>query len=165
MKKILLSQGRYALVDDEDFEELSRYNWSYYKNHNVSYAIRRALRTENMTPTRKTIHMHRVVLGAKEGQQVDHINGNGLDNRRSNLRICTHAENMRNRGKQVNNTSGFKGVVFHNQRNKWQARMRLNGKIHSFGLFTRPEDAHAAYVEASKKLHGDFSVFTRAASG
>jgi len=87
---------------------------------------------------------------------VDHIDGDKLNNSLSNLRWCTHAENQRNRGKPVNNTSGFKGVYFNKVHGKYYARIRVNGKLKHLGCFRTPEEAAAVYEKAAKELHGEF---------
>lgn len=88
---------------------------------------------------------------------IDHRNGDGTDNRLSNLRSCSQAQNLQNRGRQKNNTSGFKGVVFHPQSGKWRARIKSNGKHYSLGLYGTKEEAHAAYLAGATRLHGDFA--------
>jgi hypothetical protein len=100
--------------------------------------------------------MHRVIAGTPEDYQTDHINGDGLDNRRSNLRDATHNQNQHNSRTPVNNTSGVKGVQWHSQRAKWHARIGVGGKSRSLGLFASLDEAKAAYEKASAELHGDF---------
>lgn len=97
------------------------------------------------------------VTGEWPKEFIDHINSTRLDNRFSNLREATHAENRRNVGKQTNNSSGFKGVCWHNQTQRWQAQIAVNGRNKYLGLFDTPEAAHAAYRVAAEKLHGEFS--------
>jgi len=98
--------------------------------------------------------LHRVISGAVDGQFVDHINGDPSDNRRENLRICTHAENMMNRKMHKSNAIGIKGV--YQNRNKFRAQIRVNGKVYRLGSFCTPQDAGAAYLAAASKLHGEF---------
>jgi len=106
----------------------------------------------------KLVRMHRIIAGANHKDEiVDHINGNTLDNRRSNLRICSNAENGRNRGKNSNNSSGFKGVFL--KRDKWAAQIKHNGKSIHLGTFKTPEEAHLAYQRAANKLHGRFKNY------
>src|SRR3990167_2096609 len=104
MKKIKLSQNKYALVDDSDFEFLNQWKWSLSSG---GYAERQELKSLGG----EKIRMHRLIIGAKEGQQADHKNMNRIDNRRGNLRICTKSQNMMNCGRRKNNTSGYKGVI------------------------------------------------------
>lgn len=109
----------------------------------------------------KIVGAHRVAVAWMTGDwplgYVDHINGNPSDNRWSNLRVGTQSQNLCNRGKQKNNTSGYKGVTFHRQSKKWQAKICFQGAKKSLGLFSDKRDAHAAYVAAAAKLHGDFA--------
>lgn len=101
--------------------------------------------------------MHREIMNAPDGVQVDHINGDSLDNRKINLRLCTNAENLRNRGKQINNTSGYKGVCWSVRKQKWQAQIKVDRKAKFLGNFETPEDAARAYDAAAKKYHGEFA--------
>ena len=103
--------------------------------------------------------LHRILMEAPDGMDVDHINGDKLDNQKSNLRICTHQENMMNQGKQKNNTSGFKGVSFDKQRQKFKAHINIYGKKKHLGYFEKAEDAHEAYKKGCVKYHGDFAHF------
>jgi len=104
------------------------------------------------------IRLHRFIMNCPEGMQVDHINHNTLDNRRSNLRICTHTENIRNQKISQKNKSGYKGVVWHKRQKKWSSMIRVNCKRIHLGCFDTPEEAYAAYCEASKKYHGEFGM-------
>jgi len=155
MRKIKLTQGKHALVDDADYEYLKQLKWRYYPNRGSStgYAISR------FNGDRKVIYMHRVLLEPDLLEKVDHRNGNGLDNRRKNLRICTHAENTRNRRVSKNNTSGFTGVKRFKLKYtyKWRATICYNWKIISLGLFKLKSDAVKARKEAEKKLYGEFA--------
>jgi hypothetical protein len=101
--------------------------------------------------------MHREIFGACDGQLVDHVDGDGLNNRRSNLRIATRAENNRNAAVRKDNTSGFKGVHWHKGDGRWQAQIRVAGKRIRLGAFDTPEAAHAAYCEAAARYHGAFA--------
>lgn len=102
--------------------------------------------------------MHRLIMGFPEGKYVDHINGNSLDNRKSNLRVCTNSENQRNRYKTIRNTSGYKGVRLNTKRNKYDAEIGHHGKHYYLGTFLNPVDAAKAYDEMARKLHGEFAV-------
>jgi len=101
--------------------------------------------------------MHRLILNPPAGITIDHINGNGLDNRRENLRLAGRGQNQCNRGKQSNNTSGFKGVTWHKNLNKWEAGISISGKRYHVGFYKTPEAAARAYDDAAKKYHGEFA--------
>lgn len=158
MKKIPLSLGGknkgkfFAVVDDEDYKKLSNLRWTYssagpgYAEHGFKG---------------KLVRMHRVIMNAQKGFMVDHINMNGLDNRKKNLRLCTKAENMRNRNMTKVNTSGYKGVVWDKINQKWVAQMKLNGKHLNFGRFLLKKDAAKAYNEGAKKYHGKFAKLNK----
>ena len=158
MKRIPLTQGKFALVDDADYDWLVRYEWQALKetNSGLWYASR-SYWVDGRTYGFK---MHRQIMGLSkgDGKRVDHINGDRLDNRRCNLRLATHAENCRNRKNHSNNTSGFKGV--HRQKNRWRALIRVDGKSKFLGSFLTPEDAHAAYCAAARKYFGEFARFS-----
>ena len=100
-----------------------------------------------------------MIMGEPNGKDVDHINRNPLDNRRENLRICTHQQNQYNRTKQSNNTSGFKGVSFNKEKQKFEARIGIDGKSKFLGYFDTAEKASECYKQAALKHHGDFARF------
>ncbi len=154
MKEIPLTQGKVALVDDEDYDRLMAMGKWYAhvdKNKNTIYARR--------TQNGKTIRMHRIILNIiDDGALVDHENGNGLDNRRKNLRMCTKRQNNLNVTIRKNNTSGFKGVVWQKDRRKWQVQIRIgNGVKKHIGHFVSITEAARAYNEAAIKYHGEFA--------
>jgi|JI10StandDraft_1071094.scaffolds.fasta_scaffold364297_3 hypothetical protein len=154
MKQIPLTQGKFALVDDEDFEELSKYKWCAYRHRNTFYASR----SVRINGKNKNIRMHRQVLSlVKKNEYCDHINGDGLNNQKSNLRICGNAENLLNRGKGKNNTSEFKGVTRDNRDGVWYAQIKVNKKHFYLGRFKNKKDAAIAYNEAAKLHHGEFA--------
>ena len=157
MIEIPLTQGKVALIDDEDWDLVSGYKWHASKVLNTYYARTRVKRADG---SKTFLYMHRLLLGLV-GRKVkaDHRDGDGLNNRRENLRSCSHAENLRNRGAQVNNISGLKGVSWHKQSGKWDASIRVNGKGKHLGLFTTKEAAHAAYCRAAAELHGEFANY------
>jgi len=101
--------------------------------------------------------MHRLIMNAQPGEQVDHINHNTLDNRKPELRLCTKSQNQHNVGKRQDNTSGFKGVTWHKRDQKWQARIMKSGKDKHLGNFDTPELAYEAYCRAAAELHGQFA--------
>lgn len=153
MKEIKLTRGMVALVDDEDFERINAHKWYAHKaHHGAFYAARK------VWDTKKHIAMHREIIGAPDGKEVDHINADTLDNRRSNLRLCTTVENFHNRGKYANNTSGYKGVYWNIRHQKWYALIGLNSKLIYIGCFGQDKEAAAhAYDEAARKYHGEFA--------
>lgn len=155
MKKIPLTQSRVALVDDSDFEWLSQFKWYTLRHRNTCYAFRKSPTREG----RKTINMHREILGLSrgDGKMVDHINRDGLDNRRENLRLCTHAQNQRNSQKNKNNTSGYKGVTWDKQRGKWHSQIVVNHVRIRLGFFDDLIKAAQAYDAAARKYHGRFA--------
>ncbi len=158
MKEIRLTQGKVALVDDEDFERINLNKWCAHKDGKSGkfYAVRNA---KMIRPLRKTIYMAREVINAPDGIGVDHIHfDDTLDNRKSNLRLATSAQNGWNRGKPANNTSGFKGVSWFAQTRRWQAKIKLNGKSIGLGYFDSAESAARAYDESARKYYGEFAV-------
>ncbi len=153
MKQIPLTQGKFALVDDDVYEWASKYKWYTRRKKNTCYAERNT----GTWPFRKIVRLHREIMNAEQGIQVDHINGNGLDCRRTNMRLASNAENQRNRGSQANNTSGYKGVVWDNAKRKWRARIRVDGTLVHLGYFSVPEDAARAYDVGARMYHGEFA--------
>jgi hypothetical protein len=150
MKRILLTQGKETIVDDKDYGWLSKNKWHAVKGcGSMWYASRRK--------DHKSIRMHRVITQAIEGELVDHINRDGLDNRRANLRLCSHAENIRNRPATSKNSSGFKGVYWSKQREKWKAVVCFEKKAYQIGYFSDKMEAARAYDEKARALHGDFA--------
>jgi hypothetical protein len=160
MKLIPLTQGLFAKVDDADFEWLNEMKWRAMgkkSNHNCYYAI-----TGDCNPKRgqKTILMHRLIMKATDGVEVDHRDNNGLNNQRYNLRVSTHAENLRNQKIQANNKSSkFKGVSFFgaNKSNPWTAQIHFHKKKIHLGYFKFESDAAKAYDEKAKELFGEFA--------
>ena len=145
MKTIKLIHGYEAQVDDEDYVYLSQFNWNYHKDRYTGYAI-----------NDKLVRMHRLIMQPPKGMVVDHIDGNGLNNCRSNLRICTNQENLCNKRKYKNNKSGFKGVSWRKQCSKWRAYIQINNKQKHLGYFKTAELAYEEYCKASKLYHKEF---------
>jgi hypothetical protein len=152
MKEIQLTQGKVAQVDDEDYEWLNQWKWTYKKSLHTGYAYRHGPR-----PVMKTIRMHRFILQASENIEVDHIDCNGLNNQRNNLRICNRSENLCNQRCRIDNTSGYKGVSWNKHFQKWEAYIIKNGIKKFLGLFSVREEAAQAYNLAAIIYHGRFA--------
>lgn len=152
MKYIPLTQGQSAIVDDEDFEYLNQFKWHAEKLHGTYYAARRV-----RASFRKyvIVKMHQVIVGRTAGLEIDHINGNGLDNRRFNLRLVTHQQNSQNSKLRTDNTSGYKGVGWSPQKNKWYAKIVKDGKQIHVGFFDDPVLAAKAYDRKARELFGE----------
>lgn len=151
VKYISLTQGKFALVDDKDYELVNSFKW--YFDSTTGYA-KRDVRIDGK---RKCIYMHRFINGTKNGMLTDHKNGNRLDNQRNNLRECNHTQNHANKRIENSFSSKYKGVYWHKARNKWTAMIRFNRKGHYLGLFTDEKEAAKAYNEKAKDLFGDFA--------
>lgn len=157
MKEIPIACGRYVvLVDDEDYEYLSTFKWNQAgKPGRFIYACRSARRSLGERGT--TVLMHRVIMNAPSGMMVDHRDGNTLNNQRSNLRVCTRAQNMWNAKPSRNSTSSVKGVGFNRTSGKWIARVSVNGERKQVGTFSDKQSAIDACRIAATELHGEFA--------
>jgi hypothetical protein len=162
MKEIKLTQNQVALVDDQDYEYLSQ--WGWYCNWNRYTQSFYADRNKRTGLKSQHVRMHRVImemiLGRKlnSKEHIDHINHNTLDNTRENLRIATKSQNGANRGKQMNNTSGYKGVYWHKGVGKWIAQIKVDGKIIYLGLFESKIDAAIVYNQAATEYFGEYAL-------
>lgn len=152
--KIRIGKDRFALVDQADYDFIKDYLW--YCSANKWGAYVQGFPKGQAGNNRKRVSMHRVILNAPKGMCVDHINGNGLDNRRGNIRLCTPAENSYNRKLQHNSTSGHRGVYWHKASRRWRARISYARENISLGYYNNLEDAAKAYKEAAKKYYGEF---------
>lgn len=156
MREIPLTQGKIAIVDDEDYERLSSHKWFVWVARGVSYAGRHVyIKDADGKLKQQSILMHRVVADANGVGVVDHVNGDGLDNRRHNLRICTQQQNTAN-NRRARGKSGFRGVYGH--RNRWEAKISHNRRMFHIGSFGSPEDAAIARDAVAKRINGKFAV-------
>lgn len=151
MKEIQLTQGKIALVDDDIFDYINQWKWCAAKDNYTWYAMR----TIGLRPFKTTVAMHRIITKAQDEYEVDHRDGDGLNNQMYNLRVCTSSQNQMNKRVQKNNTSGFKGVFESGKR--WQAAIKVANKRTYLGSFVTPEEAARAYDKAAKELHGEFA--------
>lgn len=142
MKKIPVGNGHFALVDDEDYELVGQRRWH--------------LNNRGYIKSGKVL-LHRLVTSAPPGYDVDHIDGDKMDNRRSNLRVCTRGQNLANQKRSANNTSGYKGVTFNKECNRWQAYIHQDGRQYHLGLFHDIVDAARAYDAAAQEKFGEFA--------
>lgn len=152
MKRIPLTQGKFALVDDEDFERLNKVKWYCSKN---GYAVRSAKKPNSEWTVLRMVH--EIIGKPPRGFLVDHIDGNKLNNRKSNLRFCTPSQNLMNKGKPESNTSGYKGVSWDKVNKKWKAEIKVNGKSKTLGRFLTPKIAYKIYCEACIYYHKEFA--------
>lgn len=152
-----MTRGKYAIVDPDDYLHLSQYKWFAQRGKETFYAVRVGRKSEARSG--KNIWMHRVILGLDDGVFCDHINHNGLDNRRANLRPATHSQNMCNRPKAKSNCwSRYKGVSFRTDQKQWVAEIQVNGKSIFLGYFNDEVEAAKAYDRAARKYHGEYAV-------
>lgn len=151
MKEIILTQGKVALVSDEDFAMLSQYKWWAHKQPNSFYAGRMITLSNGK---RKPLMMHQAILGNPEaGKEIDHIDGNGLNNQRSNLRFVTRRQNMQNAvNHRTKHTSKYPGVSYDSRRDKWKAYIKINGTHKDIGRFNTEEEAFQVYKEAVESI-------------
>lgn len=152
MKEIKLTRGKVALVDDEDFDFLNQFNWFARKSGNTYYACRGIWNGENMTP----IRMHRVIMkNAPENMLIDHIDGNGLNNQKENLRIATVSQNAQNSRVRKDSVSGCTGVSWQEATSRWHVSIQVDGKRLFLGYYTELKDA----IQARKKAEGQYHPF------
>tara|TARA_Y100000034_G_scaffold124636_1_gene173079 strand:+ start:523 stop:1026 length:504 start_codon:yes stop_codon:yes gene_type:complete len=147
--------GRHVVrYDERDAAKIEPYKWHLSKGHSTFYVYRQTPR-----PNRKQIAMHREVTSCPKGMMVDHINHNGLDNRRENLRVCTMSENMMNRGKTRQNSTGYKGVykTGDSKRNPYSAKIQKNGKVDCLGHYKTAEEAHEVRKKKEEELFREFA--------
>lgn len=160
MKIIPLTQGQVALVDNEDFEVLNKFKWHVRKGQRTLYAVRLVHNPSPSGPRQKVLRMHRIILGLTNPKtEGEHRDGNGLNNRRNNLRVATRAQNCR--AFQTNRhgkTSKFRGVSWNRPNKKWSAQIKANRKITYLGLFKDEREAARAYDSEATRLFGEFAA-------
>jgi hypothetical protein len=154
-KRIKLTQGKYTIVDADVYEWASNFKWHAANWKNGFYATRAPKMVNGYRGSK--IALHREIMKAVPGQMVDHINGDTLDNRRVNLRICDNTQNQRNSRLGKNNTSGYKGAGWHKIHKKWVGRIKVNNKLIHLGYFNTVIEAAKAYDEAAIKYFGEFA--------
>ena len=156
-KRILLSQGKCALVDAEDYEWLIKKKW-YADNTNRKIWYAKTNLSHAGGAKKATAYMHRIILNPPKGMHIDHINHDTLDNRRSNLRICTAGQNRANEIKRDGFTSKYKGVSRCKQTGKWCVFIKINRKNRNLGRFPTQKEAALVYNKEAKKLFGEFAL-------
>lgn len=152
MKIIKLTQKKSTLVDDDFFDGLSKFAWYAIKRRGAFYAT-----THSSAKNRRLLLMHRFIMGEPNGRFIDHKNGDTLDNRKENLRICTSSENSKNQKLRVSSHTGFKGVSWHKRDKVFAVQIGNNKKKIHLGYFDNIKDAASAYNEAALKYHGEFA--------
>jgi hypothetical protein len=150
MKIMAAYHSEEVILDDEDFEKVSKFNWFIDVRGYVVSSWR-------LNGKGGTYYLHRMVTSAPTGLEVDHINHNKLDNRKENLRVCTRSQNARNTHKHVGNTSGYKGVSIDNSRNRWQVHIKVGKKRINLGGFDDVIVAAKVYDDAARKYFGEFA--------
>lgn len=145
-----LTKGYFARIDETDAPEVGKYNWHVHRSSDQLYY---AVTDIWSGGKRSTLRLHRLITQAFDGETVDHINHNGLDNRRSNLRICNQSENIASARKKRGATSHYKGVWFDKVRGKWSAQCGQQ----KLGRFDQEEDAARAYDKKARELFGEFA--------
>ena len=160
MKKIKLTQGRFAVVDNANFDWLNQHKWQVLNDKGNFRATRRSSRKNGK---RHTIYMARQILGLEHGdkRQGDHRDHNTLNNRQDNLRICTNQQNTFNQKSSLRTSSRFKGISWHKQRKKWQARIQIDEKEKYLGLFVSEVKAARAYNKVAKEHFGEFACLNQ----
>lgn len=151
MKTVFLPNGMTTTVDNQDYEKVVQWKDWYVLGGRVA---RKSARIG--TPGRKTVYMHRLIMSPKDGMVVDHIDGNALNNQRSNMRVCTSHQNKMNRHK-VRGSSKYKGACWDKSRNKWLSQITSKGKRMFLGYFDNEEDAAIVYDVAAQLFHGEYA--------
>jgi AP2 domain-containing protein/HNH endonuclease len=162
---VYLTKGYKTVIDTCDVDHVSKRVWHALvhktKGKTYVYASTNVKRDDG---TVFIYGLHRYIMDAPKGINVDHRDGGTLNNTRGNIRLATHSQNMKNRRLHTNNSSGYKGVCFRPESNKWAARITTDGKRQRLGSFNSPEEAAVAYNAAAQRLHGQFASLNSIAS-
>jgi hypothetical protein len=156
IRLIPVGQGKYAIVDADDYERLAKYKWQLHSNGHTFYAYRYS--STRAGKKRQTLWMHNEIIDITEGLVCDHINHNGLNNRKANVRPATVSQNSCNTRKRGQTTSRYRGVSQDARTNKWIAKIKVNGRQVYLGTFSHEIDAAKTYDTAARKYHGEFAV-------
>jgi hypothetical protein len=153
---IPLSQGKFTIIDIEDVDKVKKYEWTFFKSkhHKYGYVI-----SKKKINNKKKWLLHRYILDIKNPKiYIDHKNGNSLDNRKGNMRLCTHQQNLCNGKKTLNKTSVYKGVCFKKNSKKWYAQITVNGKTKYLGYFYNQLEAAKIYDIKAIEYFGEFAL-------
>lgn len=156
---VQLTMGYEAVIDAADIQLVEGFNWRALVDRRKDKSVRNVYAFRVHTVSRgvkKTVYMHRVIAGTPDGMDTDHIDGNGLNNIRLNLRAVTKAQNQHNQRPRSGNHAGLKGISYHRQTGKWRSQISAYGQRRYLGFFESVEDAAKAYEAAKHEMHGDF---------
>jgi hypothetical protein len=165
--KLETKNGYIFQIDQEDYDKIRNYPWYGYKS---TYRLKNGEKKQCTKyivahiSANERVNLHKLIMNTPVEIRIDHKNGDGLDNRKSNLRICTQSQNQMNKLKNCNNKSGYKGVSWDKTRNKWRSFIMLAGKNKCLGRFNSPEQAALAYNRAATKHFGEFAKLNKVES-
>lgn len=156
MKKIPLTQGKFALVDDEDFDKLVKFKWQL--NRNIGVDLEYAARNVVLESGRTKVFMHRIIMGASRKELIDHRDLNGLNNQKYNLRVCTHSQNLQNRRYGKKTKGGYKGVYYIGTKGTpWRAQIKVGGRSIVLGTYRTSREAAMEYNRFATQHFGQFA--------